>query len=62
MERFREDNTEGYSAHDLVMLNRAYELACFVIDPDNICDKSVLDKISEVVQSEYDLQKSNDAR
>lgn len=58
MERFREDNTEGYSAIDLVELNKRYRLECMTVNPDDLYVKSITDNIAERIQSEYDTEMS----
>jgi hypothetical protein len=55
--RFTDDNTEGYTAADLITLNARFAAACQAegIDADDAdADKSHLDAISERVLADYD--------
>jgi hypothetical protein len=54
--RFRDDNTEGYSTANLAELNRRYEAAIAEagIDTDDPDNKSICDGIAEKVLSQFD--------
>lgn len=66
MNRFRQDNTEGYSAAQLAILNEEFDLRASEVEDylDTLSDlerKSHLDHIAENVQSEFDTTtKAND--
>lgn len=58
MDRFRTDNTEGYSQSDLDALNAAFERELASSDTewmDDITRKSFEDHVAEQVQQVYDL-------
>jgi hypothetical protein len=63
MTKFAEDNTEGYDAEDLKMLNAAWQsLPCVVLDEDDdIGARSMLDHIAERLLVEYDRGKRGEA-
>ncbi len=59
MERFRMDNTEGYTQQQLNDLNRLFEAeteAAGIFNPDAECfnDKTVMDAFAERVLREFD--------
>lgn len=58
MEQFRDDNTEGYTASDLVELNKRFQIACAKYGKDVLREKSVQDYIAERVQCVYDTEMS----
>jgi hypothetical protein len=53
-QRFREDNTEGYSASELAELNRLFEQAKADVEYDENDGASWLDRIAEAVQATFD--------
>jgi len=63
MTRFRQDNTEGYSNHDLARLNEAFDslvadCAETLETMDNGARKSYEDHIAERVQAAFDSRYS----
>lgn len=59
MNRFRQDNTEGYSDAELVKLNEAFEslksdCASSLEEMDGLARKSYEDHIAERVQAAFD--------
>lgn len=54
MERFRDDNTEGYTVTDLIELNHRYMIECMKYDTNSLNEKSLCDHIAERIQFEYD--------
>lgn len=58
MTEFTTDNTEGYTADDLAILNAAWEsLPLTNIDPDELAGKSLLDHVAEQLLAEFDAGK-----
>lgn len=58
--RYTDDNTEGYSAADLLVLNAEFERACMALDIDaDDHDKSATDAVAERILTAYDAR--NDA-
>ena len=53
--QYTTENTEGYSAYDLVHLNRIYEHRIALLDEDERENLDYLQHISEQVLSEYDV-------
>jgi hypothetical protein len=56
MQRFRQDNTEGYSDADLVAMNEAFERSVNMRLGGKICglNPSLLDHLAEEVQFAFD--------
>jgi hypothetical protein len=61
MAKFRDDNTEGYDAGELVELNAAWERIMShgapAEDDDDMAVRSMLDHWSETLLAEYDAGK-----
>lgn len=55
-DRFRPDNTEGYSLAQLAELNRRYKLRLAILARQMDLDNSMEDWTAEIVQSEYDTE------
>jgi len=55
MERFRTDNTEGYSADQLAELNRIYKARVVAMPDEAQADKSICDYVAEHVLAEFDV-------
>lgn len=59
--QYRQDNTEGYSEHDLMELNQIFEHRVSlleetgVLDEDERANKGILQYLSEITLRDYDL-------
>lgn len=61
-QRFRDDNTEGYTQNQLDELNRRYEERLDRYAAVRDIDKSLADRIAELVQAQFDDQTPADER
>lgn len=55
-DKFRTDNTEGYTAAQLAELNRRYEERIEDATPADRAEKSFRDHVAERVQAEFDSE------